>query len=94
MQLPDLGFDPFFEGEGIRARVLHALTDEPQSGRQLAGYLHGLTRKQIADALNALYLMERVTRIGRKSGATWRRQTREEADEAERRRVRGRGGDW
>lgn len=79
---------------GIRARVLAALTLDLQPGRVVAAALPDLTRQQVADALFALYLNERVERQGRKSGARWRLLTVEEQAAAERRRERGRGGDW
>ncbi len=80
--------------DGIRARVLGVLTLEPVPGNVIAEALPDLTRQQIADALFALYLNERVEREGRKSGARWRLQSFEEAEAAERRRERGRVGAW
>jgi len=79
---------------GIRARVLGVLTLDLQPGRVVAAALPDLTRQQVADALFALYLNERIERQGRKSGARWRLLSFEEQEAAERRRERGRGGDW
>jgi hypothetical protein len=74
--------------------VLGVLTLDLQPGRVVAAALPDLTRQQVADALFALYLNERIERQGRKSGARWRLLSFEEQEAAERRRERGRGGDW
>jgi len=79
---------------GVRARVLGVLTLDPMPGRVVAAALPDLSRQQVADALFALYLAERIERQGRKSGARWRLLSFAEAEAAERRRERGRGGDW
>ena len=73
----------------VRAAVLAVLRMEPITGPE-AARLAGVTPKQAADALGALYMSEWIAREGRKAGATWRLLTPAESIDAARRRARSR----
>lgn len=61
------------QAQTIREKVLSVLTDEAVSGVVVAARA-GLEYKQTIDALNILFNMERVERVGQKQSARWRKK--------------------
>ncbi len=59
------------QAQTIREKVLSVLTGDPVSGVIVAARA-GLEYKQTIDALNILFNMERVERVGQKQTARWR----------------------
>lgn len=60
------------QAQTIREKVLSVLTDEAVSGVVVAERA-GLGYKQTIDALNILFNMERVERVGQKQSARWQK---------------------